>query len=615
MDASETTSSAVAATLPPKELVYDQFVGRSAELEELWAWYADEMSHRWVLVGEGGKGKSSIAYQFALAVQGANLEQTAAVLWISAKKRRFEESTILDIARPDFQNLDGALDRLLKEFGDSDNMGKTTDAKRAVVLSLLNDFPSLIVVDDIDSIDATDEDVVEFFTFDAPRTASKILLTSRRMYPGLARSSTRVAGLPERDAREYFRVTAERLGLSGRANLEGSFRKIYEATEGSPLYMEDLLRLSRSLKMSEAIDRWKQQKGDAARRYALQRECDLLSPVARSCLEAACWAKAPLSVAQLESILGIGEDEAISAVQELESRFLVPGPEMVEGVPSYRAHRNLEVLVRQDLRADPTRLWLRNAVNSILRVNVQDSNVADVARQVNVRLRARRITEALDVAERALRDEPRSPDLLALRAETLSRQVPPRMVDARQDWERARELGLTRRDAFLRWAQAEGRVGDWRRMFNAANAGLQGNDTRDPWLCQCAGYAASRIGQLLVRGLDTETGQEWLDKAEGLLREALDKFAKVHASNYDLSRAYRALVLNAQYLNGRRSENQVVYWTLRWLSESPGSTEAVEEARRQAERYPQIRQTLDLMQVPPPAGFEGEPVSRSGSSL
>jgi EAL domain-containing protein (putative c-di-GMP-specific phosphodiesterase class I) len=48
-------------------------------------------------------------------------------------------------------------------------------------------------------------------------------------------------------------------------DLDLAFQKIIDVTEGSPLYMEDLLRLCRSLKVSEAIDRWRQNKGDAAR--------------------------------------------------------------------------------------------------------------------------------------------------------------------------------------------------------------------------------------------------------------------------------------------------------------------------------------------------------------
>ena len=52
------------ASLQPREEIFDQFVGRTAELEDLWKWLSEPAMGRWVLVGDGGKGKSAVAYQF-----------------------------------------------------------------------------------------------------------------------------------------------------------------------------------------------------------------------------------------------------------------------------------------------------------------------------------------------------------------------------------------------------------------------------------------------------------------------------------------------------------------------------------------------------------------------
>ena len=49
----ESKPTSVLSTLPPREEMYDKFIGREGELEELWSWYSDPESHRWVLVGEG----------------------------------------------------------------------------------------------------------------------------------------------------------------------------------------------------------------------------------------------------------------------------------------------------------------------------------------------------------------------------------------------------------------------------------------------------------------------------------------------------------------------------------------------------------------------------------
>ena len=55
--------------LPSKESVVVGFVGRRTELSELCDWFDEPTSALWALAGEGGKGKSAIAYQFACEIQ------------------------------------------------------------------------------------------------------------------------------------------------------------------------------------------------------------------------------------------------------------------------------------------------------------------------------------------------------------------------------------------------------------------------------------------------------------------------------------------------------------------------------------------------------------------
>ncbi len=586
------------ASLPPREEMFDHFVGRTSELEDLWQWFTDDSRRRWVLVGDGGKGKSTIAYQFALSVYKTNLPGNAAVVWMSAKRRKFEDSETRVIAQPDFWDLDSALDCLLRAFGAGEDLGKSINARIEATLQLLRDFPSLIVVDDIDSIDQQNEEVVEFFQDEVTRTSSKVLFTSRRMYPGFGRSSTVITGLTKDDAAEFAKMTSKRLGLVDTGRIMGTFAKIFDATEGSPLYIEDFLRLCRQLSVGEALDRWKQGKGDAARRYALEREYSLLGSSAQGILDATSWAKMPLSLSQIALILGLSEDDSSAALDELTSRFLVSTPEVIDGVPAFRAHRNLEVLRRREIQDDPAKLPLRSAVEAVLKPSVSRGVSGDLARQVSVRLRSGRERDALEIVESALAKQPAYPPLLALRAEVLSRHQPPRMTDARLDWQRASELGLVSREAFVRWAEAEGRVEDWRRMYAATALGLQRTDTEDAHLCGMGGYAASRIGQQMVRGLDRESGFEWLDRAEALLRTALKSGRLRHANESRMGSWFRALIVNATAMESSRRDQQVVFWVLEWLSEFPESPEARREAARQSSKYASIRTRLASLGEP-----------------
>ena len=56
------------STLPSREFVVPSFVGRQKELEALSDWMHDEHSHLNMLAGDGGKGKTAIAYEFAVSI-------------------------------------------------------------------------------------------------------------------------------------------------------------------------------------------------------------------------------------------------------------------------------------------------------------------------------------------------------------------------------------------------------------------------------------------------------------------------------------------------------------------------------------------------------------------
>jgi hypothetical protein len=177
--------------LPPRESVVSEFVGRHVELEELWRWFSDPTSRRWSLSGEGGKGKSALAYRFATEVKFKAPEPFQIVLWISAKQKRFDEGKIVIVNDPDFYDLDSALSRILVEYGWTEEADLGVERKRERALELLNSFPALLIVDDADTLEGKAEDAAEFFTFYVPQTKTKVLLTSRRVLFGMGISVSR----------------------------------------------------------------------------------------------------------------------------------------------------------------------------------------------------------------------------------------------------------------------------------------------------------------------------------------------------------------------------------------------------------------------------------------
>lgn len=186
--------------MPSEDSVYIDFIGRAPELVELSTWFQQPTNKRLLLAGDGGKGKSALAYKFAAEKIRHHDQDLDAVMWLSAKKRRFQDGRTISITDPDFADLDSALVWMLSQYG-STLLADTLDRKRAEVLRLLNEFPSLIVVDDIDSV-LDETAVVEFFTFDVPTTKSRVLLTSRREIPGIR--TLLVKGFSQQEAARHY---------------------------------------------------------------------------------------------------------------------------------------------------------------------------------------------------------------------------------------------------------------------------------------------------------------------------------------------------------------------------------------------------------------------------
>ena len=237
----QSESKVLEARIPPSESVVVEFVGRNSEIDRLWDWFNDPTSKRYALAGEGGKGKSALAYKFATEVQFKAPAPFQIVLWVSAKRKRFEEGIVVGIENPDFSNLETALNKILTEYGWVDEIEASLDRKRERVLELLDKFPALLIVDDIDSLEGEAEDATEFFSLVVPQTKSKVLFTSRRVLFGLGNTTIHISGLPNAEALEFIKSRCTLMELDENLILPYASR-IIAATESSPLFLEDRLR-------------------------------------------------------------------------------------------------------------------------------------------------------------------------------------------------------------------------------------------------------------------------------------------------------------------------------------------------------------------------------------
>lgn len=586
-------SPAVQVLLPPRDSVVVDFVGRRKHLEELWTWLIDPQSPRTLLSGDGGKGKSSIAYQFATSVAARPPQSLEGILWLGAKVRRFEEGTTVEIADPDFHNLDSALDQILRFYGDGGQAYLPTELKADRVVELLGDYPILLVVDDLDSILSEEDEIVDFLAADAARTGSKLLITSRRPLPGFGRARMRVEGFSLEETTDFIFSRARLLDLPVHTWSDARTEDIHRICEGSPLYIEDLLRLAKNDSIRRAVDLWSDHQGDEARRYALKRELEMLTSVGRDVLRTVALAPSALSCLEISHILNVSEERAKEGMRELEDLYLVPRPGLVEDVPRFELHRNLSVLVNREMGDPEAALHdpelARRLKTAIAGVLGQDP-LLGVKREVRAYLSQAHAAfkrGEQDLAERtldeALRDFPSQPSIYEKRAWMAKVESPRRAVDARRCWQRAYELGAREKGMYREWILMEIQEGEYGKAAEVAQKWLQRIDENDVVALQIGGYARSRRGkQLLEMGQDGHARSE-LRQAEGMLRRAI-RMEGVRAEELDRSRAYRAWVLNGQMLATMEDVKPPVEGRLKEWSERLPDDPYLEKTKSQFQR-------------------------------
>lgn len=541
-------------TLPLADSVVQDFVGRGNELAQLRAWLTHPHKNRWMLVGDGGKGKSAIAYAFASEVIEVAPTWLCGAFWLSAKRRRYATDRVVDIPTPDFSTLGDCLDRILLDYGDQSALELELEERQSLVLSYLNDLPVLLVVDDLDSVDEEHEDVVEFLTLVAPQTASKVLITSRRKFAGMGASSTQVHGLPESDAVEFVRTRWSATGLDRSVLAKDAIRSVIEACEGSPLYMGDLLRLCAvavkkgQANIADVVADWKAHDGAAVRSYALQREMDMLSANSRHVLQALAVAGRSMTIVELAKVTGLTELTIDTAASELQQLYLLGAPALDDETPRFAIDGNLAVLVRSEVQGSPRQTQLQNAIQAIDGKGLPTRAAAesrDKARQARLLLNAGRTAEAERLLANALENSPDDALLLALLGMCFVAWQPRRTIDARDCFTRASDLGYSDRGMFMAWSRIEGQAGDWSRAVNAAERGLSFRPG-DPMLLLAAGRAKRSLAKQHLRALSQEKAKDCYEDADSYFEQAIAEARKLRLRSVDISTAFDAWVASAR---------------------------------------------------------------------
>lgn len=589
--------------LPAPESIVTDFIGRIRELEELYKWFGDDSQRRWMLAGAGGKGKTAIAYRFATQIKNSAPEPYTMLIWLSSKRRKFMEGSIIPIDHPDFSDLDSALDKLLIAYGWGEIIERTRTEKTELILKLFNEFPTFIIIDDIDTLQAEDDEAVAFFTFEVPHTRSKVLYTSRTKFPGMNRCITQVEGFDLEETGEYIQTLLKKYFVQDSRISDEVVKEVHDVTEGSPLYIEELLRLhATGIPLNECITNWKE-RGETARDFSLRREFESLSNKAQQVLLACCINREPSTVSDLEAVTKLPQSEALKAIDELSKLFLVPRPFIIEGIPRFDVNLNTRLLVTDVMSAygafADIQSAFKNLHGDIISSGKRRADVRAYQRQVVANVDANRQYEAEKLLlEKALIEYPNDPDLLGQLGWVYLRWQPkPRVEDARGHFSRAAKLNGRNDSMYWQWWRMEADRDNWAMAIDACRKGTK-NCPNSLELQYCLGYSRSRFGKSLELQFQYTRAQDEFRKASVLLEKTLDTAHRISLQDSKLlSQIYRALIITyqsiMQYVDPAREQREETTLKTKiktaihnWATELPQDDYMLSEMRRLKEKYP-----------------------------
>ncbi len=595
-----------ASTLPSREIVAPHFVGRRTELEELNSWLNDPYSRVWLLAGDGGKGKTAVAYQFAIETLQEPPDNLEIVIWLSAKARRFVSGQAFDVENPNFEDLESALEWVLRAYGAPRIEDKDLAAKEEECRTYLSQLPALIILDDVDTLEGQRlESTMSYFLYRNPAPKSKVLLTSRRIPLGMEHTQIKGFELGSTDGISFIKSRLKIYDLEPELFPNAVINDILQACDGSPLFVQDLLRLCMVGEHPRAaIEKWKSDGGEAARRYALEREFEMLSESAKKVLLSCALYEGPVSLPEIRVAADISEGGCHEALRELQDLFLIPRPHLVEDVPRFALNSNTRQLVIDVLSGSDMAARILSAIKVVTGqaplTPAHRQRVGQYIRQAVTQVKLDEHAGAEATLSEALRLYPENADLHGTLGWVYKSWSPnPRRADARQHFVRAAELKASKEDTYSHWWQMEKDLTEWTSAALAAERGLESIPSSKR-LSYMAGFARSQSAKDLLQQAQYSRAEQEANRAQIHLEKALLNLDEVGQGQYWFhSSVHRAIVLNyenqvriSQFQQDGRREDQFVRLLSRalrrWANEHPDEPNAHSEKQRLEYRFPTL---------------------------
>lgn len=398
--------------LPDKSFICPIFVGRFGILNELWAWLADELQHSKVLAADGGKGKTSIAYEFCQLLITTRVEGIEQIIWLTAKNKQFKPifNEYVSVPETHFNDMSTLLKELCIRTGSIENNLEDLSVVQLTKLAKQNlkEYPSFIVIDDVDSSTPEEQKRILEMARTISSESSKILLTTRVNSIYSLDSSILIPGMFGDEFKDLINTLCDRLKLQ-KLN-DKNLAKLEKASEGSPLFSESILRLfKQGSSIDLAIQEWTGKSGEAAREAALKKEVSELSLEAKKVLVTVCTVGS-CSKSEIRQLTDLEHTDIGSALQELDLLFLLNSTPFIESEPRYESSSSISYLI-----ANMVSEIIPEASNFLSKIKkayygLQSNSrkyhprVGDAVRQCNALLKLNRYPEARETLQSLIKD-------------------------------------------------------------------------------------------------------------------------------------------------------------------------------------------------------------------
>lgn len=435
------------------------------------------------------------------------------------------ENDFRDLLTIDFHDATSLLIAIYEQLagGKDDYEGLSFNELAEEVIKACDLLPSFIIIDDVDSLQPSEQRRVLDFGLMA-RTKSKFLITTRVNFSYSPDNVLKLNGFQFEEYQKY--VTAVRAKYKLPDIKDAKVKSLHETTSGSPLFTDSLFRLELGGQtLDHAITTWKEDSGQEVRKAALQREVNQLSKYAKRVLFVISNLK-NCTTTELKQPLDFTEQTLSDAIRELSNLYLIDAP-VIGKDTRYKINANTARLVleiAQSLEIDHSALEakLKSIYNDAIGISTRKRNsiVALAISEANAQLRENGSAAALStILAASKRSKNPHPDLLLATGRFQMLISEPNYSEASKSFQSAYEEGCRKSLLYKLWFKAEFGRGSYQVALEVAKKAISNNEELPYWMEQMAEVHVTQA-QRFFSTISSDAAIRELDSAIDHYRDA-----------------------------------------------------------------------------------------------